>query len=70
MQSLVGGDSTVKLNDSYFDTLNEEAGALATFVENKGDAQELLRILRRFAEIGYASTGNGYYLVEKGALNP
>ena len=50
------------------DALNQAANDLATHVENKGGSQELHDLLGRFAELSYASTGNGSYLYEKGHI--
>ena len=44
---------------------------LATYFEksgNKGNKEELCRILEGFAEVEYAVSGNGSYLYEKGAF--
>ena len=54
-----------------FDKLTQVASDLATYFEkskNEGDKEELYQILSRFAEIAYAVTGNGSYLLEKGTF--
>ena len=52
-----------------FTALAQAVTDLATYLE-KTDAntEELHQILGRFAEIGYAITGNGSYLHEKGLI--
>ena len=67
LQSIASGtDKTIKLEAPYFGALTLAVDSLAKFVEDNGNEQELFTILKRFAELAYASTGNGYYLMEKG----
>ena len=56
---------------TFFEKLTQVASDLATYFEKAGDEdskEELYKILGRFAEIAYAVTGNGSYLLEKGAF--
>lgn len=51
--------------------LTQVSSDLATYFEesgDKGNKEELCRILESFAEVEYAVTGNGSYLYEKGAF--
>ena len=63
------GDQVATVSKEFFDALAENAVALADYVENKGTEQELHQIRGRFSELCYATTGNGYYLVQKGIFN-
>ncbi|MBI4312381.1 MAG: hypothetical protein HY681_11460 [Chloroflexi bacterium] len=54
--------------DAISGSLTESARELAKFVEENGNPELLTEILGRIAEIAYAATGNGRYLVEKGVL--
>ncbi|MBI2850826.1 MAG: hypothetical protein HYX80_07285 [Chloroflexi bacterium] len=54
-----------------YEKLTEIASDLATCFEkpeNTGSREELYQALGRLAEIGYAVTGNGSYLYEKGFI--
>lgn len=53
------------------DILTQTAADLVTYfekAENEGSKEELYQIIGHFAEIGYAVSGNGSYLCEKGSL--
>ncbi len=56
---------------TVFDKLTQVTSDLATYfdkAENEGSKEELYRILGHFAEIAYAVSGNGSYLLEKGSF--
>ncbi len=54
---------------TVFTALIQAASDLATYFEKGEDnTEELYRILGRFTEIGYATSGNGSYLYEKGLI--
>jgi hypothetical protein len=56
---------------TFFDRLTQVASDLATYFEEavgKGDKEKLYKILGYFAEMAYAVSGNGSYLLEKGAF--
>jgi hypothetical protein len=56
---------------TYFQKLTEAASDLTTYFEKAGDEdnkEELYKVLGRFAEIAYAVSGNGSYLLEKGSF--
>ena len=55
--------------EKVFTALTQAASDLTEYFENKEENTEKLhQILGRFTEIGYASTGNGSYLYEKGLI--
>ena len=60
------GEQVAILRPPFFDALTESAVALADYVEHKGTQQELNQILGRLGELSYVTTGNGFYLLEKG----
>jgi hypothetical protein len=51
-----------------FDLLTSAAADLLRYVEQDGSHEELCGILGRLSELAYATTGNGHYLLEKGAI--
>ena len=56
---------------NFFDKLTSVSSELAAYfekAENEDSKEELYRILGRFAEIAYAVSGNGSYLLEKGSF--
>lgn len=56
-------------HEVVFMALVHAASDLAVYFENKEDnTEELHQILGRLTEIGYAATGNGSYLHEKGLI--
>lgn len=56
------------LPDVFWEALADVARSLADYVEKHGDESELCRIMGRFAELAYITTGNGYYLFSKGQI--
>lgn len=62
------GDTVVELSPEFFGALIQTAGELVNYFERPSDETELTRILGRFAELAYVTTGNGYYLLEKGMI--
>ena len=63
----VGGRG-VLLSEDIFTGLTEAASELTRYVETDGQGKDLQAILGRFAELAYASTGNGSWLIERGVL--
>ena len=64
-----GAEASVRLEDEYWDALADAVDELAAFIRDKeGSDGELLRILTRFYELAYITTGNGYYLHLRGKL--
>jgi len=62
---VMGRDSLVDFPDGFFDRLSEYLDRLASCIENN---EELYRILQEFSCLAYITTGNGYYLFQKGIL--
>ena len=64
-----GADRIIDLPDNLPEILDEIGGALAdAFAESQVRSEELYRIMQRIADLSYATTGNGYYLYERGIL--
>lgn len=56
--------------DEVVNQLKTASGLLADWVERSdADRRDLAVILGRFAEIGFAATGNGQFLQERGVLS-
>jgi hypothetical protein len=60
-----GQQTSVELPDNLFTVLREMVGELAARVEN-GEAT--YPILEKIMTLSYSTTGNGYYLFQKGEL--
>lgn len=69
LQSTRQGEPVAMLSAEFFDALTRSAVALADYVEEQGTEQELHQILGRLSELTYATTGNGYYLLQKGLFS-
>jgi hypothetical protein len=68
VQAFDRGDQVVVLSEEFFNAITQTATELVDYVAEQGDDSELCRILARFAELTYASTGNGFYLLRKGNI--
>jgi hypothetical protein len=67
--AFVGGDRVIDLPDNLPEILDEIAGALAdAFSGSHVSSEELYRIMQRIADLTYVTTGNGFYLYERGVL--
>ena len=62
-------EQVVRLTPQYFDALTQATFALAAYIEHQGSDEELNQIMGRFAELTYITTGNGYYLYQKGQVS-
>ena len=62
-----GRDRPISLPDNLLEALTRTASDLADVIIEERD-DDLKRIMARFAELSYLSTGNGYYLYTKGAI--
>jgi hypothetical protein len=60
-----GGDTTIALNEDQFLKLSDLSKKLANNFRKK---EEIDSILKKFAILLYSTTGNGYYLMQKGLL--
>ena len=65
---LQGGSRSMVQLDAVLESLTKAADELATYMETDGRAPNLQDILGHFAELAFASTGNGSYLLERGVL--
>lgn len=68
MAARTQGDPVIALTNVYFDALTREATALVEWIEKEGTKEELCDIVASLAEITYATTGNGFYLMGKGQI--
>jgi len=60
-----GGERIVLLEEAHFAKLSKLSKDLARNMEKKQDTSETLK---KFAVLSYSTTGNGFYLREKGLL--
>lgn len=60
-----GQERVIQVPPKLFDSLSEALGELADKIQNNED---LIHSLQKIATIAYVTTGNGYYLYEKGIL--
>ncbi len=62
-----GTDRAINIPEGLFDSLNEVLEELAENIETDNE-QDIFRNLQRIANLTYVTTGNGYYLYQKGLL--
>jgi len=62
---VLGRDTVIDFPDGFFDRLCEYLEQLASVIENDQDSYAVLQDILCLA---YISTGNGYYLYQKGTL--
>lgn len=62
-----GQDRAVKIPKGLFDNLQETIVDIADNI-SKDDENELFKNLQKIANLSYSTTGNGYYLFQKGML--
>ena len=62
------GEPVLTITSSFLNALTHDAIALVEWIEKKGGKTELLDILASLTKILYATTGNGFYLLEKGHI--
>jgi hypothetical protein len=60
-----GGDNSVVINDDQFERLISLSKELLRNIKKDNDTDE---VLKKFVILLYSTTGNGYYLMEKGCL--
>lgn len=58
-------DKVVNIPENFFDKLIETIEQLLTSIEKNEDLYE---VLKKFTLLGFITTGNGYYLYQKGLL--
>ena len=62
-----GRDRAINIPEGLFDSLNEVLEELAGNIETDNE-QDIFRNLQKIANLTYVTTGNGYYLYQKGLL--
>ena len=62
---VMGRDTIIDFPDRFFDALTEHLDQLANHIENNEDIYSTLQDITCLA---YITTGNGYYLFQKGIL--
>ena len=60
-----GGDDTVSLSDDQFEKLTSLTKELAKKINKNEDVTDTLK---KFAILTYSTSGNGFYLMQKGLL--
>jgi len=60
-----GGDTTILISDEQFEILSSYTKEFASKIKKK---EEIDSILKKFVILMYSTTGNGYYLMQKGML--
>jgi hypothetical protein len=61
-------EPVVSLSGGFFEVLTQTSVELADYIERKGTEEELCILMGRLAELAYVTTGNGYYLLQKGDI--
>jgi hypothetical protein len=68
-RQIMGGDAVVQMPSGMFDLLTAATEDLSTYVaqgmKNQGTLYDLMG---RFVELGYVTTGNGHYLLQRGLI--
>jgi len=62
---LKGGETLIPLDEEHFERLITITKELSNKIEEK---KNIDNTLKKFAILSYATTGNGYYLLQKGLL--
>ena len=65
INAIKGGDKVVVFPPEYFEKLTESIETLASQIEKNED---IYKTLQKIAELTFFTTGNGYYLFQKGLL--
>jgi hypothetical protein len=61
--AMKGGEQSFPLKEDFFDRLGAEIEELAARLKNDADTGD---VLEKIALLAFATTGNGYYLLQKG----
>lgn len=64
-----GSESVVTPVKEFPDALTQIGSALADWAEQQGDQEQLHAILAKLAELTFTTSGNGYYLYQKGQIH-
>ena len=62
---ILGKDTVIDFPEGFFEKLSECLEELAKNIENN---QDTYAVLQKISLLAYISTGNGYYLYQKGIL--
>lgn len=65
LRAIKAGETTIQFSKDQFDGLEDAALQMIKALESN---QDLTPALKAFSIIAYSTTGNGYYLKEKGIL--
>ena len=65
--SASGGERPLRLPDNFFEMFTRTTSELADVILAERD-DGLTNIMARFAQLGYVTTGNGFYLFTKGLI--
>ena len=69
MAYATGADRVIDIPEGLPQALDEVADRLAgVFEQPEVDSNQLTNVMKRIAELAYVTTGNGYYLYERGTL--
>ena len=67
LQAIIkGGETIIPLHEEHFKKLSQITKELAKKLQKNEDLNDTLK---KFAILSYTTTGNGYYLQQKGSLN-
>ena len=65
ISQIMSGDLVVELSEDFFEKLDRYISELADKISKKRD-DEIEEVLMKIVCLAYSTTGNGYYLVQKG----
>lgn len=65
VQAIKSGDTTILLKDDFFEKLTKAVEELANLIKSDKDVYE---VLEKIAVLTFVTTGNGYYLLQKGTV--
>lgn len=68
VQIASGADRAIGVPNWYFDALFTAAASLTKLISQPHSDRDLLDVIAQIAELGYITTGNGYYLLERGTI--
>ena len=62
------GERVIRITPVFMRALTQAAKELTDWMAQDGTPEQFLAIMSRFAELGYSTTGNGYYLMGRGYI--
>ena len=66
IQAMRAGDNTIMLKEDFFEKLANTVDELINQIKS---GKDVYNVLEKIAVLTYTTTGNGYYLLRKGAFN-